>query len=148
MSTEGGDLRSQLESSLAENKELKESYASMAAEMAASEHDLVSPDDLKGVAPDEMAAKAAELQQAKVEDQRNTVSKALEAKGLSGDDLEKAVDDLLNPEADSGLDVVARARQMGVGGATVPAQDPSSMSPLEKLEAGVETASHRARRKR
>lgn len=97
----GKGLRAILEEALAENRNLTQENTSFRASKVLEENglDLVKPEDLAGVAADEMETKAQELQEQRQQERLETVKAVLADKGLEGDDLDAAVQNLLDREA-------------------------------------------------
>lgn len=75
----GSSLRRKLESTLAQNKELTERVATFEAARVISDNgfDLVNPDELKGVALDELEARAKAMQEERVEVAQRFLSERL-----------------------------------------------------------------------
>ena len=101
----GGVLRSKLEEALQKNETLEKQVVTSRATAAIGEHGygLVKPEDLVGVPPDKVEAKAKELQEQRLEARSETVRSVLEERGLEGDELDEAVTEFLGdpqePEA-------------------------------------------------
>lgn len=96
--TEGGrGLRQRLEAALAENRTLSDENVGLKSLKVIEEHglSLVKPEDLAGVAAGELEEKARQIQEDRVEQQRQLARSVFEQKGLSGDELDAAVDDFL-----------------------------------------------------
>ncbi len=89
----GGVLRSKLEEALAENETLAKQVVTSRAEKAIGEHGygLVKPEDLVGVSPDNVEAKAKELQEQRTQARADVVRSVLVERGLEGDELDEAV---------------------------------------------------------
>ena len=79
----GGALRAQLEAVLAENAGLK---GTIAAEVA-TRFALVKPEDLKDVPSDQLAAKAAELNETRKQERELILREGLAARGLSEEQI-------------------------------------------------------------
>lgn len=138
----GKGLRQTLESTLAENRELKELLATKTAAEVISARRLVAvtPEDLKGVPLAEIEAKAIELESSKLEAARSTIRKAYEAQGLSGEELDAAVDQAFAGRGGSDHAEARRfyANTASVGGVPLSDRvDTSQMSPDEKIRAGL-----------
>jgi hypothetical protein len=116
---EGGrGLRARLESALAENRTLDTENASFKAISVLEEHELnlVQPDDLAGVAASDMEEKAKALQVERVEGQKLLARSVFEQKGLTGDELDSAVNDFLSvPEASGAKEGSSYERLRSVG---------------------------------
>ncbi len=125
----GGVLRSKLEEALAENETLAKQVVTSRAEKAIGEHGygLVKPEDLVGVSPDNVEAKAKELQEQRVKAQADVVRNVLVERGLEGDELDEAVQGFLGDDA--GKPVIPQsddpdfANLTKVGGGRPPNQD-------------------------
>lgn len=140
MTTEGGDLRSQLTTALEANQKLADEVARLTAKDAVSGLEHVKPEDLTDVEPHEMAARAAEINEARATEQRGLISKVFEQRGLSGPELDTAVDEFLAGTEDPGSDdggTLDRIRELGGGGATVTDVNVEDMTPTEKIEYGI-----------
>ena len=61
----------------------------------------VRPEDLTEVNPSQMAARAAEIETQREQEQTNLLRQALEARGLQGDDLDAALQSLAGKPAES-----------------------------------------------
>lgn len=94
---DGGTLRKKLEEALKENQTLAQENTTFKAQAAieANGLSLVKPEDLEGVALDEIETKAKELQVQKEAAQLETVKSILASRGLEGDALESAAKDFL-----------------------------------------------------
>jgi len=118
--SEGGDLRSQLETALKRIKDQDQTISEFTIATVASKPDfhLVTADDLQGVPNSELDAKAKEIQQVRVEQQKSLLKSA----GLDDEAVEKVIaGEALNvsdQELDPGLQKLA-GLQSG-GGATRP----------------------------
>ena len=93
----GGILRKKLEEALAENESLAKQVVTSRADTAIREHGygLVKPEDLVGVAPNQVEAKAKELQEQRTEARADMVRGVFEERGFEGDELDEAVLDFL-----------------------------------------------------
>lgn len=100
----GGFLRTKLEEALEENKDLSKQISTARATTAISEHgySLVKPEDLAGVPPDQVEAKAKELQGQRIEARTQAVKSVLVERGLKDEELEAALEGVLG---DSGKPV-------------------------------------------
>ena len=139
--TDGKGLRAKLEEALAEKRELQAELAALRAREVVREKglDLVKPDDLKGVALDQLEQRAVELQQERERQQRELVRAALTRKGLSGTALDEAVEAFLAGDSaaeggDGEQDVAGVAAR--VGGAPVRA-DQSDLHGVAAIEAAL-----------
>ncbi len=100
----GGFLRTKLEEALEENKDLAKQVSTSRAETAIREHgySLVKPEDLGGVPPDQVQAKAKELQEQRLEARTEAVKSVLVERGMKDEELEAALEGVLG---DSGKPV-------------------------------------------
>lgn len=97
----GGSLRSKLESSIAENRQLATELRSFkaAALIAEKGYKFVTADDLKDVSLAEFDAKAAELEAKQAKQEEVILRKVLANQGTYSEaELDSAVTRLLNPE--------------------------------------------------
>lgn len=78
----GTEFRQKFETALSENSQLRNALAEKLG---------VSADDLKGVPADQMVTKAAEIAEQRKLQEEQMLQRALEARGLSGADLEAAL---------------------------------------------------------
>jgi hypothetical protein len=94
---DGGTLRKKLEEAISENQSLSQEVVTLKAGTVIEEHglSLVEPDDLKGVAPDQLETKAKELHKQRYEARVDTVKSVLAERGLEGDELDAAVKDFI-----------------------------------------------------
>ena len=95
---DGSTLRKKLEQALEENKNLAQENATFKATDVIGKHgfSLVKPEDLSGVAADQIEAKAKELQEQREGERTEMVRSVLQGKGLEGPELDKAVEDFLS----------------------------------------------------
>ncbi len=100
----GGFLRTKLEEAIQENKDLAKQVSTARAITAISEHgySLVKPEDLGGVPPDQVEAKAKELQEQRIEARTEAVKSVLVERGLKDEELDAALEGVLG---DSGQPV-------------------------------------------
>jgi hypothetical protein len=110
----GGSLRAKLEQSLKSGAELAAEVAKYRAKDLISDKGLhyVTPEDLAGVGLNELEAKALELEGKKKEQQEAAIRSAFKNKGLDGDELDRAVQELLGPPSNDTA-AVDRIRQVG-----------------------------------
>lgn len=135
----GGSLRAKLESEIAANKELKSELAVFKARAVISEKgfDLVEPEELKGVSPDEVETKAEELQAQRLELAQRVLGKTL---GIEDPDLDlnEALKQLAGKASGSeGESALGRARQLNqVTGEPVGSRNPyEGLSGPERIRA-------------
>lgn len=138
---EGGKgLRQKLEAALQEGRRLQGVATSAEATRVIGEkgYDLVSADDLKGVALDEIEVKAAELQEQKSAARADVVKSILAGKGLAGDELDQAVEEFLGspaPDEQGGFGNVIEAAR--ADGKPAPAVDPTKLHGTAAIEYGL-----------
>ncbi len=103
----GGYLRTKLEEAITENKELAGQISTARATTAISEHgySLVKPEDLVGVPPDQVEAKAKALQEQRIEARTEAVKSVLVERGLKDEELDAALEGVLG---DSGKPVESK----------------------------------------
>src|SRR5210317_1720505 len=97
---EGGrGLRVLLEDALAAEKKALQEVASLKGQQVIQDRglSLVEPSDLAGVPVDEIEERAAQIQEEKLEAQRDLARTMFAKRGLEGADLDAAVQDFLEP---------------------------------------------------
>lgn len=116
----GTALRAKLEAALAENKVLR----STAATTVAQTFKYVKPEDLADVAPDQIAAKAQEIETARTADAEALVKKFLVDRGVAEGDLESVMANLgqAKPAATAGADDALIASLGTLGGTPIQPQ--------------------------
>jgi len=82
--SDGSALRKQLEETLAANKALKDTLVNSTI----GNFKYVRPEDLADVAPDQLATRAAEIEQQRAEEQTQVVRQTLIEKGLTEQQVE------------------------------------------------------------
>ncbi len=135
----GSTLRQKLESTLKENQELTSELSGLKAKELISEqgYGLVKPEDLTGVSLSEMAEKAEALQGERQAMQADLAKDMLAKRGLEGDELERAVNDFLAPEAQDTA-AHSRAREVAaVGGVSTPANNTQNLMGLDAIDAAL-----------
>ena len=135
----GSHLRQKLESTLKENKELASELSGLKARELITEHGygLVKPEDLQGVNLSEMAERAEALQGERQAMQADLAKDMLAKRGLEGDELERAVNDFLAPEAHDAA-AHSRAREVAsVGGVSTPANNTQNLMGLDAIDAAL-----------
>lgn len=110
----GGSLRRTLEDALAENRDLKAENIGFKAKeiIAAQGFKYVTPEHLAGVALDDLATKAAEIEQAKAEERNSVLKSVLAERGIADDQIEAALGQLLQPEAAAQQAAATRVSQL------------------------------------
>lgn len=149
-STSGGQLRQQLEDfkrqaeeSQSENDALRQKIATFESANLIQENgfELVKPEDLVSVPEQERAAKAAEIEASRQEEQVNTVRQLLASKqGLSGEALDAAVAQIVEgtPPASSDAATVADMRGISqIGGSSPAAESTKNLHGLDAIRAGL-----------
>jgi hypothetical protein len=134
----GGGLRKLLEEALSENTKLSKDLGSLTADKAIEVHDwdLVKPEDLAGVAVDEIEAKGKELQGERLEAQKVIVTGMFVKQGLEGAELETKVNEFLDPpQTDDDKRNTARLASKTATGP--PGFDPSDLHGTAAIEAGL-----------
>jgi hypothetical protein len=135
----GRSLRDRLEAEIARNKEI----ATRLAQRVAQDFPHVSAEDLAGVSPDELETKAAELNQLKKQEREDILRSTLEERGLSGEQLDVAVQKLVSGdgsavEAESSVDAsTARVASLGKLQGTVPSASTDGLWGASKIRAAV-----------
>jgi len=155
--SEGADLRAQLDKALEEIAELRASNAGLNAKVIVSEGDfpLVTAADLEGVDPADMAEHAKSTQERKAKEQRDLIAPAFVQRGLTGDDLEKAIDKFLAGDGEGvgsnsgngGPSGGMLGRRKEIAGSTVGnvvEVDTESLTPQQKIEHGLRSKASKA----
>jgi hypothetical protein len=118
--TEGArGLRARLEATLQENRTLSKENVSLKSLSVIEENDLtlVQPEDLAGVAASELEETAKRIQQEKLDSQKQLARSVFEQKGLTGSELDSAVNDFLTvPEGKGAVEASAYDRIRGASG--------------------------------
>lgn len=83
----GGALRDNLEAAIAETKALKK----VLAETTAGSFQYVKPEDLMDVAPNDLATKAAEIEQARATERQEVLKSELTARGWTEEQIEQTL---------------------------------------------------------
>jgi len=154
----GGELRKKLEDALQENGELKGLVSTYAAtETIRSEgFNLVKAEDLVGVPPGEIAAKAKEIQESRFADRRSTVIDVLRNTGVPESDLETQADAMLQGQAQVGTAPVAteqdsaawgRALGMSQGGQPSPMVNQADLHGSDAIAYGLQQSDARRGKK-
>ena len=151
-STSGGQLRQQLEDfkrqaeeSQSENDALRQKIATYESANLIQENgfELVKPEDLVSVPEQERAAKAAEIEASRQEEQVNTVRQLLASKqGLQGEALDAAVAQIVegtsSQSASSDAATVADMRGISqIGGSSPAAESTKNLHGLDAIRAGL-----------
>lgn len=137
---DAGTLREQLEEALAESKEARqELHRYKVREVLESEgFDLVKAEDLEDVKLSKVKDKAAEIQSQRQGQQEELLRKALEARGIEGEDLEDLVSGLRSrrDEEDEEVQALKRARQAtGAPARPVPSVNPDKLHGYDAIRA-------------
>ncbi len=132
----GSTLRRRLEETLDKNRELSSELSGLKAQAIVQEHgySLVKPEDLDGVTPDEMIERAEAVQQERLGERDALARDILSNRGLSGSELDQAVNDFLTP-SESDTSAYSRAKETSaIGGSAAPLRDPRSLHGLDAIE--------------
>lgn len=144
---DGRGLRSRLEETLLEKRQMSERLAVLEAKEVLQENgfDLVKPEDLKGVAAQDVKSHAEKLQQERAALQDELLRKALERQGYKGEELEDAMQDLARDRAKSKgeASVLARAKSLGEGGEMITDVNPEKVHGYDAIVAGLSQRSRR-----
>ena len=137
----GSSLRRKLETAINENQVLTTELAGLKAKELIQEHGygLVKPEDLLDVNLSEMADRADQLQQERSGQQGELARDMLAKRGLSGSELDKAVEDFLAPASNPGAGGAhQRTREVAaIGGTSTPLRDTGSLLGLDAIEAAL-----------
>lgn len=140
----GGGLRNKLESTLQENRAMAQQLSELKAKDVIREQGfgLVKVDDLKGLKADEIEAKALALQEERAALQRDLVKDAFSKQGISGDDLDKRVEEFLAGKPAETTSTVSTEvdaiRDLGrVDGTQVSQTPPSQLHGADAIEAAL-----------
>lgn len=152
---DGGGLRKKLEETLKRNRELEGLVSTYAAEntIRSESLDLVKPEDLSGVPPEEIVSKAKELQEQRFAERRSTVIDVLRKTGISEVDLEAQADAMLQGDlqvaAQEQVDSEAWSRVLGVsqGGAPAPLVNQQELHGSDAIAYGLAQAEARRGKK-
>jgi hypothetical protein len=139
-SNTGGKLRERLEETLKANRDLAAEVSNFRAEKAISEGGFkhVSPEDLKGIPADQIAAKAAEVEAAKLGQREAVLKSVLAERGVPEKDLDAAVANLLGDEKSQQAAALSHVLSAGrVGGVIPQLLDPNSLTPDQMISAGL-----------
>lgn len=152
---EGGrGLRSKLEQTLAELGKTNKELATYQAKEVVREkgYHLVEPSDLAGVSPSQIEAKAKELHEQRLGQQRKLAADLLARQGLEGDELEEAVTRMVSPAAPAPEpkpvdDPFARVNELANTGGSAPrVVDPSQLHGIAAIQYAI--AQKEAKQKR
>lgn len=112
----GGALRKKLETALAENATFKSRLTVLEAQtlIAAKSYKLISPDDFKEVSLEDLPKRAEALELERSQLGKQALRQSLEARGLSGEDLETTVKQVFGESGDeAALSALDRIRAAG-----------------------------------
>lgn len=150
---DGKGLRKQLEQALAANRQLQEQLSTFQAEKVLNEKGftLVKPEELKGVAPDQIEATAQKLQAERATLQQELLKDALTKLGIEvdGDALEDVVAGAApkNTETTTEADSASRIRGLGRQDTRpVPPINPDKLHGFDAIRAGIEQNARTKRR--
>lgn len=130
----GSEFRQKFEALQAENAQLRTGLATTVAER----FEYVKPEDLQGVESDQLAARAAEIQEQRQTERRQILESELKGRGLSEEQIAKVLEG--GPVGQSTAPpATSYGEALGaIGGAPVPRTvDVSNMSPDQKIAAGI-----------
>ena len=135
----GSGLRKFAETVQAEARSDRDELATLRAEKVIQEHGyhLISAEDLAGVPKKDLAAKAEALEGTKLESQRDLARDMLARKGLSGDELDRAVDEFLAPSPDDDKARLRAATAAKSGGVPTPLVDTDKLHGIEAIRHGL-----------
>jgi len=124
----GGFLRTKLEEAIEKNKDLEQQVTTSRATtvIGKNSYGLVEPGDLVGVPPDQVEAKAKELQEQRIEARTDAIRSVLVERGLKDEELESTLQGVLGdsgkpapvPDPDpgfAGLSKIGGARPVNKG---------------------------------
>lgn len=134
-STESGaEFRQKFEATQAENATLRGALAEVHAEKFG-----LTAEDLKEVPADQMATKAAEIAQQREEQRQTVLKEALEARGVTGDDLDAALASLKPEKTTGGGEQAPRPfTSTGSLGGTPPGQpETEGLFGVDRIRAGL-----------
>jgi len=139
----GGQLRTQLENTLSENRTMRDELLGLKAEKIIATKGYsgtLKPEDLKGVALDQLEAKADELHTARLSDLTNLATERFTAQGYQGQELERMVTEFVQGKPTTHPDAAAtnRARATGAAvGTPPPIVNPDGLSARQKMLEGL-----------
>jgi hypothetical protein len=149
---DGKGLRKQLEAALAANRQLQEQLSTFQAEKVLSDKGftLVKPEELKGVAPDQIEAHAQKLQTERAALQQELLKDALTKLGIEvdGDALEDVVAGAA-PKNTETTEADAASRIRGLGRQDtrpVTPINPDKLHGFDAIRAGIEQNARNKRR--
>lgn len=143
----GSGLRQQLEEALATNRTLTERLTTYEARdvLSGKGFDLVKPEELKGIALDQIEAKASELQQERQAMQEDLLRNVLEKQGYEGDALEEMVSEMVARKDAETEQAEATARVRGLpAGTRTPKIDPSKLEGFDAIRASFDQPAKRS----
>jgi hypothetical protein len=141
----GSQLRAQLETTISERDRYKAEVAQLKAEKVISTggYELVSAEDLRGVEPENIEARAKALQDERAGIYRKGIESRFRQQGLTGEELDQAVEEFMTGQPEQNgvatsdeAAAYGRARNSGATGSQTapPLVDPNTLSPQQKLE--------------
>jgi len=137
---EGGKgLRKWAEAVQKETRSTMGELATLKADKVIQEHGyhLITAEDLTGVPLADLEAKAEALEGEKLESQRELARDMLTRKGLAGDDLDRAVDEFLQPAPDDAKARERAAAAARAGGVPTPMVNPQELHGIEAIRHGL-----------
>ena len=137
---EGGTgLRKWAEAVQKETRSTMSELATLKAAKVIQEHGyhLITAEDLTGVPVADLEAKAEALEGEKLESQRELARDMLTRKGLTGDELDRAVDEFLVPAADDAKARERAAQAARTGGVPTPLVNPTELHGVDAIRHGL-----------
>jgi len=137
----GSSLRRKLEETISEKQELATELAGLKAKELIQErgYGLVKTEDLLDVDLNEMAERAESIQAERHDQQAYLARDILAKRGLTGEELDKAVEDFLAPPDTVG-DVAAHSRTRevaAIGGTAAPIRNTENLMGLDAIDAAL-----------
>jgi len=137
---EGGKgLRKWAEAVQKETRSTMNELATLKADKVIQTHGyrLITAEDLTGVPVGDLEAKAEALEAEKLESQRELARDMLTRKGLTGDDLDRAVDEFLAPAPDDDKARERAAAAQMAGGIPTPLVNTQELHGVEAIRHGL-----------
>jgi hypothetical protein len=137
---EGGTgLRKFAEAAQADWRKTQVELTNLKAERLIQEHGyhLVTAEDLAGVPLSDLESRAEAVEAEKLESQRALARDMLARKGIEGDELDRAVDELLAPTPDNDKARQRAAAASRAGGVPTPLVDVTQLHGVEAIRHGL-----------
>lgn len=128
----GGALRKKLEAALAENATLTGRLTALEAQnlIQTKGYKLISPEDLSDVSLEELAGKAEALESERAKLGEAALRRSLEARGMSGEELDNTVSTVLGQSDDAAAAAALdRIRSIGSTTGTPPSRQEPDVEP-------------------